>query len=208
MSGPRKSQADCARPAARRGSHTVLRESRRLFNLGCERGVLRPDAARNDGGWRLRDAELQFSASNEQAGAVLLERGGVVSALRCLRAKRTAADRAWRAGDHRYRVRPWPPGRRDHGGFLAALVLATSPRLLFLSRRIIIDVHVTMWMGLVLLCFALSEVRLERRRLYLLLMYVAAGLGVLTKGLWRFSFRRSCSSSIWRRSTGFEIFVE
>ena len=67
-------------------------------------------------------------------------------------------------------------------GVLAALVLATSPRLLLLARRIIIDVHVTMWTGLVLLCFALSECRPERRRLYLCLMYVAAGFGVLTKG--------------------------
>jgi 4-amino-4-deoxy-L-arabinose transferase-like glycosyltransferase len=33
------------------------------------------------------------------------------------------------------------------GGLLAALVLATSPRLLLLARRIIIDVHITMWMG-------------------------------------------------------------
>ncbi len=65
---------------------------------------------------------------------------------------------------------------------LAALVLATSPRLLLLARRIIIDVHLTMWTGLVLLFFALSEVNPARRRVYLILMYVAAGLGVLTKG--------------------------
>ena len=67
-------------------------------------------------------------------------------------------------------------------GLLSALVLATSPRLLLLARRIIIDIHITMWMGLVLLFFALSEVRPQRRRLYLSLMYVAAGFGVLTKG--------------------------
>jgi 4-amino-4-deoxy-L-arabinose transferase-like glycosyltransferase len=67
-------------------------------------------------------------------------------------------------------------------GQVAALVVATSPRLLFLARRIIIDIHITMWMGIVLLCFALSEVRPARRRLYLGLMYVAAGFGVLTKG--------------------------
>ena len=67
-------------------------------------------------------------------------------------------------------------------GLLAALVLATSPRLLLLARRIIIDIHITMWMGLVLLCFALAETRPQRRRLYLCLMYVAAGFGVLTKG--------------------------
>ena len=67
-------------------------------------------------------------------------------------------------------------------GLFAALVLATSPRLVLLARRIIIDVHITMWMGLVLLCFALAETRPTRRRLYLCLMYVAAGFGVLTKG--------------------------
>jgi len=67
-------------------------------------------------------------------------------------------------------------------GLLSALVLATSPRVLLLARRIIIDVHITMWMGLVLLCFALSEVRPQHRWRYLALMYVAAGLGVLTKG--------------------------
>ncbi|RPI50353.1 MAG: glycosyltransferase family 39 protein [Acidobacteria bacterium] len=67
-------------------------------------------------------------------------------------------------------------------GMLAALVLATSPRLLLLARRIIIDIHITMWTGLVLLFFALSETRPQRRRLYLCLMYVAAGFGVLTKG--------------------------
>lgn len=67
-------------------------------------------------------------------------------------------------------------------GLLAALVLAASPRLLLLARRIIIDVHITMWTGLVLLFFALAEVKPERRRLYLIAMYIAAGFGVLTKG--------------------------
>jgi 4-amino-4-deoxy-L-arabinose transferase-like glycosyltransferase len=67
-------------------------------------------------------------------------------------------------------------------GLLAALVLATSPRIVLLARRIIIDVHITMWTALVLLFFALAEARPPRRRLYLCLMYVAAGFGVLTKG--------------------------
>lgn len=67
-------------------------------------------------------------------------------------------------------------------GLLSALVLATSPRLLLLARRIIIDVHITMWTGLVLLCFALAETRPRQRRVYLALMYAAAGFGVLTKG--------------------------
>ena len=67
-------------------------------------------------------------------------------------------------------------------GLLSALVLATTPRVLMLSRRIIIDMWVTMFMGLTLLCFVLAEARPDHRRRYLLLMYVAAGLGVLTKG--------------------------
>jgi 4-amino-4-deoxy-L-arabinose transferase-like glycosyltransferase len=67
-------------------------------------------------------------------------------------------------------------------GLFAAVVLATSPRLMLLARRIIIDIHITMWTGLVLLCFALAEMRPHRRRLYLCLMYAAAGFGVLTKG--------------------------
>jgi 4-amino-4-deoxy-L-arabinose transferase-like glycosyltransferase len=68
------------------------------------------------------------------------------------------------------------------GGVLAALILATSPRLLLLARRIIIDVHITMWMSLILLFFALAETDQKRRRLFLCLMYIAAGFGVLTKG--------------------------
>lgn len=67
-------------------------------------------------------------------------------------------------------------------GLLAALVLGTSPRLLLLARRIIIDIHITMWTGLVLLFFALSEAKPAHRRVYLILMYIAAGFGVLTKG--------------------------
>jgi 4-amino-4-deoxy-L-arabinose transferase-like glycosyltransferase len=67
-------------------------------------------------------------------------------------------------------------------GLFAGLVLASSPRLLLLARRIIIDVHIAMYTGLVLLFFTLSEARPQHRRLCLVLMYVAAGLGVLTKG--------------------------
>ncbi|HET9469360.1 MAG TPA: glycosyltransferase family 39 protein [Vicinamibacterales bacterium] len=67
-------------------------------------------------------------------------------------------------------------------GLFAALVLATSPRIFLLARRIIIDIHITMWTGLVLLFFALAETRPQRRRVYLCLMYAAAGFGVLTKG--------------------------
>jgi 4-amino-4-deoxy-L-arabinose transferase-like glycosyltransferase len=64
----------------------------------------------------------------------------------------------------------------------AALGLAVDPRMLMFSRRIFIDVYISMFMGLTLLFFALSERFPARRRLFLVLMYVAVGLGVLTKG--------------------------
>jgi 4-amino-4-deoxy-L-arabinose transferase-like glycosyltransferase len=54
--------------------------------------------------------------------------------------------------------------------------------LLMLGRRIFIDIWITAFMSLTLVFFALSERFPERRRLFLILMYVAAGLGMLTKG--------------------------
>ena len=51
-----------------------------------------------------------------------------------------------------------------------------------LGRRIFIDVWITAFMSLTLVFFALGERYPERRRLFLVLMYVAAGLGMLTKG--------------------------
>jgi 4-amino-4-deoxy-L-arabinose transferase-like glycosyltransferase len=67
-------------------------------------------------------------------------------------------------------------------GLLAAIALASSPRVLMFSRRIFIDVYITMFMGMTLLFFLLAEQHPERRRLFLTLMYVSAGLGMLTKG--------------------------
>jgi len=67
-------------------------------------------------------------------------------------------------------------------GVLAALLVATAPRVVFFSRRIFIDVYITMFMALALACFALAEARPHQRKRYLLLMYAAIGLGVLTKG--------------------------
>jgi 4-amino-4-deoxy-L-arabinose transferase-like glycosyltransferase len=67
-------------------------------------------------------------------------------------------------------------------GFYAAIALAISPRILMFSRRIIIDVYVAMFMSLALLFFLLSEKDTSRRRLYLILMYISVGLGMLTKG--------------------------
>jgi 4-amino-4-deoxy-L-arabinose transferase-like glycosyltransferase len=66
--------------------------------------------------------------------------------------------------------------------WIAALVILSAPRVVFFARRIFIDVWVTMFMSLVLMFFVLAEARPQHRRRYLLLMYAAAGLGVLTKG--------------------------
>ncbi len=67
-------------------------------------------------------------------------------------------------------------------GWVAALLLAATPRFLLFARRIIIDVYSSMFLGLTLLFFALAESDPPRRRRWLLAMYVACGLGVLTKG--------------------------
>ena len=67
-------------------------------------------------------------------------------------------------------------------GVVAALLFATAPRIVFFSRRIFIDVYITLFMSLVLAFFVLALRDVARRRLYLTLMYVAMGLGVLTKG--------------------------
>jgi 4-amino-4-deoxy-L-arabinose transferase-like glycosyltransferase len=67
-------------------------------------------------------------------------------------------------------------------GLWAAMGLAVSARLLMFSRRIFIDIYITLFMAATLLFFALAERYPGRRRLFLTLMYVSVGLGVLTKG--------------------------
>jgi 4-amino-4-deoxy-L-arabinose transferase-like glycosyltransferase len=67
-------------------------------------------------------------------------------------------------------------------GLLAALFLATAPRVVFFSRRIFIDVYITMFMSLALALFVLAERHPQHRRKYLLLMYATMALGILTKG--------------------------
>jgi len=64
----------------------------------------------------------------------------------------------------------------------AAAGLAAAPRLVMFARRIFIDIWITAFMALTLTFFALSERYPERRRLFLILMYVSVGLGALTKG--------------------------
>ena len=73
-------------------------------------------------------------------------------------------------------------GHRTSAGAWAAAGLAAAPRLLMFARRIFIDIWLTAFMALTLTFFALSEAHPERRRRYLILMYSAVGLGVLTKG--------------------------
>jgi 4-amino-4-deoxy-L-arabinose transferase-like glycosyltransferase len=67
-------------------------------------------------------------------------------------------------------------------GLVAALTLAATPRMLLFSRRIVIDVYTAMFVGLTLLCFVLAELDPARRRRWLAAMYVAVGLGMMTKG--------------------------
>jgi 4-amino-4-deoxy-L-arabinose transferase-like glycosyltransferase len=65
---------------------------------------------------------------------------------------------------------------------LAGMGLAAGPRLFMFARRIFIDMYVSMFMALTLMCFALAERYPEKRRGLLIAMYVCIGLGVLTKG--------------------------
>jgi 4-amino-4-deoxy-L-arabinose transferase-like glycosyltransferase len=67
-------------------------------------------------------------------------------------------------------------------GLWAAAGLAAAPRLVMFARRIFIDIWISAFLALTLTFFALSEAHPERRRRYLILMYVSVGLGVLTKG--------------------------
>jgi 4-amino-4-deoxy-L-arabinose transferase-like glycosyltransferase len=67
-------------------------------------------------------------------------------------------------------------------GLVAAIAVATAPRVLMWARRIFIDIWVTMFIAVALMAFVLAERRPEARRRWLSLMYVAVGLGTLTKG--------------------------
>ena len=67
-------------------------------------------------------------------------------------------------------------------GVLAALMIATAPRMVMFSRRIFIDIYITFFMSVALACFVLALRRTPHRRWWLAGMYVAIGLGVLTKG--------------------------
>jgi 4-amino-4-deoxy-L-arabinose transferase-like glycosyltransferase len=85
--------------------------------------------------------------------------------------------------DQGSRIRDERSGIRDSTAALwSAAGLAAAPRLVMFARRIFIDIWISAFLALTLMFFALSEAQPERRRRYLVLMYVAVGLGVLTKG--------------------------
>lgn len=67
-------------------------------------------------------------------------------------------------------------------GLFAAIALASMPRFLMFSRRIMIDVYIALFMSLTLLFFMLAERYENKRKLFLILMYVCVGLGIMTKG--------------------------
>jgi 4-amino-4-deoxy-L-arabinose transferase-like glycosyltransferase len=76
-------------------------------------------------------------------------------------------------------------GRALHStlvGVLAALMIATAPRMVMFSRRIFIDIYITMFMAVALACLLWALRSTHHRRRWLAGMYVAIGLGVLTKG--------------------------
>ena len=79
-------------------------------------------------------------------------------------------------------IRHPEPHQASTAALLAAVGLASDPRLVMFARRIFIDIWISAFMALILAFFALSERIPERRRLFLALMYVCVGLGVLTKG--------------------------
>jgi 4-amino-4-deoxy-L-arabinose transferase-like glycosyltransferase len=67
-------------------------------------------------------------------------------------------------------------------GVLAALLLATAPRFVHFARRNVIDIYLTLFMAIALAAFVRAMRRPGDRRSWLLVMYTAIGLGVLTKG--------------------------
>jgi len=78
----------------------------------------------------------------------------------------------------------WMFGRQ--AGILAALVLATSPLYFAMAHSVTLDMTVTLWLTMTLLCFIVA-VDLPRetkaRRVVAYGMYVGAALAVMSKGL-------------------------
>ena len=97
-------------------------------------------------------------------------------------ARAAIGDSGFGIGDSGLGMRDERSGIRDSAPLWAAVGLAAAPRLVMFARRIFIDIWITAFLSLTLAFFALSEQYPDRRRRYLVLMYVSIGLGVLTKG--------------------------
>ncbi|MBM4050539.1 MAG: glycosyltransferase family 39 protein, partial [Planctomycetes bacterium] len=67
-------------------------------------------------------------------------------------------------------------------GFLGALALATSVEYIILSRYVVLDMALCVFVSLALMCFYVAYIRGSGGALHYFLMYVSMGLGVLTKG--------------------------
>lgn len=67
-------------------------------------------------------------------------------------------------------------------GVLAALIIASAPRVMLWSRRIFIDIYFTSFLSVALMGLVLARAYPEHRKRYLSIMYVGLGLAMLTKG--------------------------
>lgn len=67
-------------------------------------------------------------------------------------------------------------------GVLAALIIASAPRVMLWSRRIFIDIYFTSFLAVALMGLVLARAHPDHRRRYLSIMYVGLGLAMLTKG--------------------------
>lgn len=67
-------------------------------------------------------------------------------------------------------------------GLLAAIIIATSPLVIILSRAVQYDMPFTLFTSLALYFFASAVLLEQRRTRYMLAMYIAVALAFLTKG--------------------------
>jgi 4-amino-4-deoxy-L-arabinose transferase-like glycosyltransferase len=67
-------------------------------------------------------------------------------------------------------------------GVVAALIIASAPRVMLWSRRIFIDIYFASFLAVALMGFVLARAYPEHRRRYLIVMYAGLGLAMLTKG--------------------------
>ena len=67
-------------------------------------------------------------------------------------------------------------------GVVAALIIASAPRVMLWSRRIFIDIYLASFLAVALMGLVLARANPQRRRRYLIVMYAGLGLAMLTKG--------------------------